>query len=81
MISDDTTHEPISIVFVAHVDSGKSTISGSLLYSLGQVDERAIEKYKREIKVKNRESYSIKKYWQISFLLNSKNSFLSNIFF
>ena len=57
MISVDTTHEPVSIVFVGHVDSGKSTISGSLLYSLGQVDERAIEKYKREAKVKNRESW------------------------
>ena len=57
MISVDTTHEPVSIVFVGHVDSGKSTISGSLLYSLGKVDERAIEKYKREAKVKNRESW------------------------
>ena len=57
MITVDATHEPVSIVFVGHVDSGKSTISGSLLYSLGQVDERAIEKYKREAKVKNRESW------------------------
>ena len=57
MINVDTTHQPVSIVFVGHVDSGKSTISGSLLYNLGQVDERAIEKYKREAKVKNRESW------------------------
>ena len=57
MISVDTTHQPVSIVFVGHVDSGKSTISGSLLYNLGQVDDRAIEKYKREAKVKNRESW------------------------
>ena len=57
MIAVDTTHQPVSIVFVGHVDSGKSTISGSLLYNLGQVDERAIEKYKREAKVKNRESW------------------------
>ena len=57
MISVDTTREPVSIVFVGHVDSGKSTISGSLLYNLGEVDERAIEKYKREAKVKNRESW------------------------
>ena len=57
MISVDTTHEPVSIVFVGHVDSGKSTISGSLLFNLGQVDERVIEKYKREAKVKNRESW------------------------
>ena len=57
MISVDTSHAPVSIVFVGHVDSGKSTISGSLLYNLGEVDERAIEKYKREAKVKNRESW------------------------
>ena len=57
MINVDTTHQPVSIVFVGHVDSGKSTISGSLLYYLGKVDERAIEKYKREAKVKNRESW------------------------
>ena len=57
MIEVDTKHKPVSIVFVGHVDSGKSTISGSLLYNLGQVDERAIEKYKREAKVKNRESW------------------------
>ena len=53
----DTTREPLSIVFVGHVDSGKSTISGNLLLSLGKVDERAIEKFKREAKVKNRESW------------------------
>ena len=57
MISVDTTHAPVSIVFVGHVDSGKSTISGSLLYSLGEVDERIIDKYKREARVKNRESW------------------------
>ena len=57
MISVDTTHQPVSIVFVGHVDSGKSTISGSLLYNLGEVNDRAIEKYKREAKVKNRESW------------------------
>ena len=57
MISVDTTHAPVSIVFVGHVDSGKSTISGSLLYNLGEVDDRAIDKYKREAKVKNRESW------------------------
>ncbi len=57
MISVDETHIPVSIVFVGHVDSGKSTISGSLLYNLGEIDDRAIDKYKREAKVKNRESW------------------------
>ena len=44
-------------IFGGHVDAGKSTISGNLLYSLGQIDERIIEKYQREAKVKNRESW------------------------
>ncbi len=57
MINVDEAHVPVSIVFVGHVDSGKSTISGSLLYNLGEIDDRAIDKYKREAKVKNRESW------------------------
>ena len=57
MIEVDTKRQPVSIVFVGHVDAGKSTISGSLLYKLGQVDERTIEKYQREAKINNRESW------------------------
>ena len=57
MIEVDKTRQPLSIVFIGHVDSGKSTISGSLLYNLGQIDERTIEKYQREAKVHNRESW------------------------
>ena len=34
-INLDTTHQPVTIVFVGLVDSGKSTKSGSLLYNLG----------------------------------------------
>ena len=57
MINVDLSRKPISLVFVGHVDSGKSTISGSLLYNLGKIDDRTIEKYKREAKIKNRESW------------------------
>jgi peptide chain release factor subunit 3 len=57
MIQVDPNKKPVSIVFVGHVDAGKSTISGSLLYHLGQIDERIIEKYQREAKQKNRESW------------------------
>ena len=34
----DTTREPCSIVFIGHVDHGKSTISGNLMYLMGVVD-------------------------------------------
>lgn len=35
-----------SIVFIGHVDAGKSTLCGQILYITGQVSERDIEKYK-----------------------------------
>jgi peptide chain release factor subunit 3 len=53
----DTTREPISMVFIGHVDAGKSTISGNLMYLMGVVDSRTIEKYKAEAKEKGRDSW------------------------
>jgi peptide chain release factor subunit 3 len=47
----------VNIVFVGHVDAGKSTISGQVLYSTGMVDERTIEKYTREATEQKRESW------------------------
>eukprot|EP01114_Cavostelium_apophysatum_P017374 TRINITY_DN514_c0_g1_i3.p1 TRINITY_DN514_c0_g1~~TRINITY_DN514_c0_g1_i3.p1 ORF type:complete len:546 (-),score=161.02 TRINITY_DN514_c0_g1_i3:38-1561(-) len=49
--------EHINIVFIGHVDAGKSTISGSLLYITGQVDLRTIQKYEKEAKDNHRESW------------------------
>ena len=46
-----------NIVFIGHVDAGKSTTCGNILYLGGCVDERAIEKYQREAKDKNRDSW------------------------
>ena len=42
----DTQREPCSMVFIGHVDAGKSTICGNLMFLNGVVDERTIEKYK-----------------------------------
>jgi len=53
----DETRQACSLVFIGHVDAGKSTISGNLMYSMGVVDKRTIEKYKEEAKSKNRESW------------------------
>eukprot|EP00761_Pharyngomonas_kirbyi_P010805 gb/GECH01010828.1/.p1 GENE.gb/GECH01010828.1/~~gb/GECH01010828.1/.p1 ORF type:complete len:469 (+),score=121.14 gb/GECH01010828.1/:1-1407(+) len=47
----------LNIVFIGHVDAGKSTISGHLMYLTGQVDQRTLDKYEREAKTKNRESW------------------------
>lgn len=42
----EKTH--ISIVVIGHVDSGKSTTTGHLIYKCGGIDKRTIEKYEKE---------------------------------
>lgn len=51
---EEDKREHVNLVFIGHVDAGKSTISGQLLYQTGQVDKRTIEKYEREAKEHNR---------------------------
>lgn len=53
----DETRQPCSLVFIGHVDAGKSTISGNLMYLMGVIDSRTIEKYKKEAKDKGRDSW------------------------
>lgn len=47
----------LNVVFIGHVDAGKSTTCGNILFTTGQVDARTIEKYEREAKEKNREGW------------------------
>jgi elongation factor 1-alpha len=42
----EKTH--ISLVVIGHVDSGKSTTTGHLIYKCGGIDKRTIEKYEKE---------------------------------
>ena len=42
LVEVDTTREPVSLVFIGHVDAGKSTICGNLMFLNGVVDERTI---------------------------------------
>jgi len=42
----EKTH--INIVVIGHVDSGKSTTTGHLIYKCGGIDKRTIEKYEKE---------------------------------
>lgn len=46
----DQARAPASMVFIGHVDAGKSTICGNLMYLTNVVDARTIEKYKQEAK-------------------------------
>eukprot|EP00003_Mantamonas_plastica_P028232 TRINITY_DN631_c0_g1_i1.p1 TRINITY_DN631_c0_g1~~TRINITY_DN631_c0_g1_i1.p1 ORF type:complete len:533 (+),score=230.21 TRINITY_DN631_c0_g1_i1:2460-4058(+) len=47
----------VNIVFIGHVDAGKSTISGHLMYLTGMLDDRTLEKYEREAEAKNRATW------------------------
>lgn len=55
----------LSIVFIGHVDAGKSTTSGQILLSTGQIDERLIEKYSKEAEDKKHSS------WYLAYLMDS----------
>ncbi|RYP81552.1 hypothetical protein DL770_005854 [Monosporascus sp. CRB-9-2] len=56
--------EHVNIIFIGHVDAGKSTLGGSILYTTGMVDERTMDKYKREAKEAGRET------WYLSWALD-----------
>uniref|UniRef100_A0A0N4ZP77 Tr-type G domain-containing protein n=1 Tax=Parastrongyloides trichosuri TaxID=131310 RepID=A0A0N4ZP77_PARTI len=64
-VKDGTRKETINIVFIGHVDAGKSTIGGQLMYLTGMVDKRTLEKYEKEAKDKGRES------WYLSWALDT----------
>ena len=42
----EKTH--INVVVIGHVDSGKSTTTGHLIYKCGGIDKRTIEKFEKE---------------------------------
>ena len=44
----DHEKDHMSIVICGHVDSGKSTTTGRLLFELGGIPEREMEKLKQE---------------------------------
>ncbi|KII69679.1 Eukaryotic peptide chain release factor GTP-binding subunit ERF3B [Thelohanellus kitauei] len=59
--------ETINIVFIGHVDAGKSTIGGHILFLTGMIDKRTLEKYEKEAREKNRES------WYFSYALDTNS--------
>ncbi|EFJ16998.1 hypothetical protein SELMODRAFT_115313 [Selaginella moellendorffii] len=62
-VTDTRSH--LNVVFIGHVDAGKSTIGGQILFLSGMVDERTIQKYEREAKEKNRES------WYMAYIMDT----------
>ena len=47
----------LNIVVIGHVDSGKSTTTGHLIYKLGGIDKRVIEKFEKEAAEMNKRSF------------------------
>ena len=65
VLSEGDPREHLNIVFIGHVDAGKSTLSGCILFNMGYVDARTIERYEREAKARNRES------WFLAFIMDT----------
>jgi len=53
----------ILLMLLLLLDAGKSTIGGQIMYLTGMVDKRTLEKYEREAKEKNRETWYSKLLW------------------
>jgi len=53
------TKNAANFVVIGHVDAGKSTLMGRLLYDLNVVDERTIERYKKEAEQMGKTSFAL----------------------
>ncbi|WWD21314.1 hypothetical protein CI109_105798 [Kwoniella shandongensis] len=62
---DSNVKQHLNIIFTGHVDAGKSTMGGQLLYLTGAVDKRTMEKYEQEAKAAGTET------WYLSWALDS----------
>ncbi|KAK3010206.1 hypothetical protein RJ639_012470, partial [Escallonia herrerae] len=62
---EDKKKRHLNVVFIGHVDAGKSTTGGQILFLSGQVDDRTIQKYEKEAKDKNRES------WYMAYIMDT----------
>lgn len=66
-VKEGDPREHLNLVFIGHVDAGKSTLSGNILYLTDNVDKRTIERYEREAKELNRES------WFLAFIMDTND--------
>ncbi|KAI8799439.1 P-loop containing nucleoside triphosphate hydrolase protein [Cladochytrium replicatum] len=60
----DDGKETLNIIFIGHVDAGKSTMSGHIMYLTGMVDKRTMEKYQNEAREEGKES------WYLSWVMD-----------
>lgn len=83
-LSPPDSRPHLNIVFIGHIDAGKSTTCGNILYAYlisiilrylsGYVDDRTIEKYGKEAKEKNRES------WFLAFIMDTNEEERERVF-
>ncbi|KAG0203637.1 translation termination factor GTPase eRF3 [Mortierella sp. GBA30] len=57
--------EHVNVIFIGHVDAGKSTMGGRILEVSGMIDKRTLEKYEKEAKEAGRDS------WYLSWALDT----------
>lgn len=62
---DEPARKNLNVVFIGHVDAGKSTISGHLMFDIGNIDPRLLEKFEMQAKQLNRES------WKYAFAMDT----------
>ena len=60
----DPVRSPVNIVFIGHVDHGKSTICGRILLATGQVDIHELKNLEQEAKQKKHEG------WHLAYLMD-----------
>ncbi|KAG0274284.1 translation termination factor GTPase eRF3, partial [Linnemannia gamsii] len=57
--------EHMNVIFIGHVDAGKSTMGGRILEASGMIDQRTLEKYEKDAKEAGRDS------WYLSWALDT----------
>ena len=68
IVDVDESRTPVSMVFIGHVDAGKSTICGNLMYLSGKVDVRIIEKYRRIAQENKKDS------WWLAYVMDTNEA-------
>ncbi|OQR95724.1 translation elongation factor 1-alpha [Thraustotheca clavata] len=58
MAADTDAKQKISMVVIGHVDAGKSTITGHLLFSLGYVSKQVMHKYEKQSREAGKSSFA-----------------------
>ena len=53
----------VNLVVIGHVDSGKSTTTGHLIYKCGGIDKRVIEKFEKEAAELGKSSFKYEYAW------------------